>query len=159
MNNKKLSKLLTFVLVMLAIIGAVLFFIAIPSFGKWLAESNPEYKKAYVPWLILTWTVAAAYFYVLYQGYIIFREIGLDNPFSEINSKALTRIAYASAAESVIFAAGNIIFSAMGLSSPGVFLISLGFCALGVTLAVFASSLSQLVAKAEELKEANDLTI
>ncbi|MFB0917553.1 MAG: DUF2975 domain-containing protein [Clostridiaceae bacterium] len=159
MNNKKLSKLLTFVLIMLAIIGAVLFFIAIPSFGKWLAESNSEYKHAYIPWLILTWTMAAAYFFVLYQGHIIFREIGRDNPFSEINSKALTRIAYASAAESVIFGTGNIIYMAFNMSSPGVFLIAMGFCALGVTLAVFASSLSQLVVKAEELKEANDLTI
>lgn len=159
MNNKNLSSLLNLVLIMLSAIGAIFYFLIVPILGSDLARRNPAYAGAFWPWLILIWITGAAYYYVLYQGHIIFKEIGQDNSFSKTNTDALRRISRCALITSILFFGGNIIYMLLGLNHISLFLLSLAVTALGITLTVFASSLSQLVIKARELKEANDLTI
>lgn len=159
MKPQKLGKILDTVLILLAVTGVLLFFVAIPVFGKDLERLNPDYKGAFVPWLILTMTVAFAYFYVLFHGHRIFTSIGREKYFTEENSEHLKKIAYAAGIESAVFLLGNIAFMILGINHPGVFLLCLVAVALGITLTVFAYSLSSLVLKAKKLQEDNDLTI
>ena len=57
------------------------------------------------------------------------------------------------------FFAGNLIFMALGMSHPGIVLLSLAVDVVGVGIGIAAAALSHLVYNAAILKSENDLTI
>ena len=85
--------------------------------------------------------------------------IGMDRSFTSENARSLRWIAWLAAGDAAAVFVGNAAFLLLGLSHPGVLLLSLLIVFAGIAIAVAAAVLSHLVQKAAGLQEQSDLTI
>lgn len=159
MEQKTLSKWITFALLGGAIIGFIIFFVIIPVYGKNLLESYPEFSNRFWPWLIFLWVFAIPCYAAIIAGLKISRRIGLDQSFCMENAASLKTIACLAAGDTAFFALGNAALLLMNMSHPGVMLASLFVAFIGFAAAIASAALSHLVKKAAILKEENDFTI
>lgn len=159
MDQKGLERWLKTVITGVALVGAVLYFVAFPMIGRGIVGENPEMANRFWPWLIFLWMTAIPCYLVLVLGWKISAEIGKDNSFSKENAKALKWVSVLAAGDSVFLLAGNLVLLCMSMSHPGVFLASVLIAVCGAFVAVAAAVLSHLVMNAAELKEENRLTI
>lgn len=159
MEQKALSKWLKIIIIGVGICGLVGYFLVIPSFGQSLARQYPEFSGRYLPWLIFIWLTAIPCYIALFFGWKIAANIGRDRSFSVENANLLKWISWLAAGDSIYFFAGNVALLLLGMSHPGVVLLSLLVVFAGVAITVAAAALSHLVRKAAALQEESDLTI
>ena len=159
MTQTSLSRWLKMVIAGIGACGAVICFYLVPTFGKELADANPEFAGCYVPWLLIIWISAIPCYLVLFFGWKITTEISKDNSFSMKNSKYLKYISMLALADSGYFFLANLIMLLLNMNHPGIFLGSLFIEFAGVAVAVAAAALSYLVQKAARIQQENELTI
>jgi len=159
MDQKKLSLWLKAVVIGIALSGLVVYLIAVPSAGASLRASYPEFAYCYWPWLIFLWLTAVPLYMGLLSGYRIAGNIGRDRSFCVDNALLFARVARLAAVDTAFFFVGNVVYLFLGLSHPGILLMSLMVCFFGVAITVAAACLSHLVRKAADLQEQSDLTI
>ena len=159
MKQSTLAKWLKIVLVGVGICGIVGYAWVIPSFGQSLVRDNPEFAYCYYPWLIFLWATAVPCYIALALGWRIASNIGEDRSFSMDNAKLLKWIAYLAVGDAGFFFVMNVLYLFLGMSHPGVTLVSLIVVFAGIAVSVAAATLSHLVHKAAELQEQSDLTI
>ena len=159
MKQKNLSRLLKALIIAVGICGLVVYFLAIPVIGLDAAEQNTEYAYCFYPWLVFLWISAVPCYTVLVYAWKIASNIGADRSFSLDNAKYLKHIALLSAADTAFFFVGNIVYWALNMSHPSVFLFSLLVCFIGLAITIAFAALSHLVLKAAALQEQSDLTI
>ena len=159
MEQKTCARLLKFIIIGVAICGALIYFCVIPACGESIVQAYPEFSYRYWPWLIFLWITGIPCYGVLVFGWQIATNIGKDKSFSMENAKALKWISWLAIVDTIYFFIGNILFLFLDLSHPGVVLVSLIVVFAGVAVAVAAAALSHLVQKAAALQEQCDLTI
>ena len=135
MKKTTMRRLLHAVLIVGGVLLAVLFFWAVPMYGKYMATVEaPEFAYAYWPCLIWAWCFAAPIFAALIPAWRIFSSISApEGAFTHANAKCFRWISYLAFADAVIFSC-----------------VAVGLAAL---------VLSHLVDDAAGLKEESDLTI
>ena len=111
------------------------------------------------PRLIFPWITAIPCYAALFFGWRIACNIGQDKSFSLENARLLQVIAWLVAGVTLYYFIGNVVFLFLNMNHPGIILIALLICAVGVSITIAAVCLSHLVKKAADLQEQSDLTV
>ncbi len=159
MKLQTLSRWLKAVIIGVAIIAAVVFFIAVPSYGQTTVSFYPEFSNRYWPWLLFLEISSLPFWAALVLGWRIVGNIGRGEAFSSANARMLGWISRLAAVDSAYFFLGNVGLMLASMSHPGVALASLAVVLVGVGVTVGAAILSHLVGKAAAMRELTDLTI
>lgn len=159
MKQHNFSQYLKIMIIGIALCGFIICCYVLPSCGKSIIYSNPEFSYCYWPWLIFLWVCALPCYAALICSWTIVSEIGKDNSFSVKNAILMKTISILAASDTGIFFAGNIIFLLINMNHPGVILFSLFIVFAGVAITVASASLSHLVLEASEIKKENDWTV
>ena len=129
MTQSKLAGLLKLITIGLGIIGACVYFLILPGIGQdWAAEEG--YGGYFWPWLLFLWGTGIPCYVALFEFWGICTEIKRDNSFCEENAIRLKTISLLILGDVAYFFAGNLIFMALGMSHPGIVLLSLAVIAL-----------------------------
>ncbi len=159
MEQKTLSKWISFVLIGAAFVGFFIFFVIVPMYGISLRTLYPEFSNRFWPWLIFLWLFAIPCYAAIIVGLRISNRIGLDQSFSMENADSLKLISYLAAGDTLFFALGNCALLILNMSHPGVMVAALFISFIGFAVAIASAALSHLVRKAAVIKEENDFTI
>lgn len=161
MNQKTLALMLKIIIIGVALCAAAVYIWIIPQeLGKPLAEAgNGEFAYCYTPWVIIVSLTALPVAAALVISWMIADNIGKDRSFCIQNAKLLAVISVLAIADTVYFFIANIVMLLLNMSHPGVMLISLFICFVGVAAAVVAAALSHYAYKAAKLQNESDLTI
>lgn len=159
MKQSSLSNWLKVVIAGIGLCGLFVYLWILPSFGKMLAESYPEFAYCYYPWLVMLWVTGIPCYTGLILAWKIAANIGKDRSFTLENGKYLSWIAVLAAADSGFLFIMNIVYLFLNMNHPGIVLASLMVEFSGVAISVAAAVLSHLVTKAAALQEQSDLTI
>lgn len=156
MNNKKLCLWLKVIVIAMALIGIVLYFVFVPLVGIDLVNNETMTKAAaWAFFAFLTPTAVPCYFVLVWLWFIA-RDIGRDESFSHKNSERIKNIAIASFADTIFLFFGNLAFFLADASSAIIF-ASFSFVAFtGLVISISAGCLSHLVYKAVLLREENE---
>ena len=159
MGQKALAKWLKAILVGVGICGLIVYFLILPSYGQDLVFDYPEFRGRFWPWMVFLWCTGFPCYIALFFGWKIAGKIGTDQSFSDENACYLKWISWLAAGDAVFFFLGNLVFSFMDMSHPGVFLFLMLIVFAGIAVAVVSAVLSHRVKKAAVLQEQSDLTI
>jgi len=159
MQQKSLSNWLKVAIICLAVFGLLVYGMVIPNYGRNLAVQNPDYAHCFWPWMTLLILTAIPCYTALVFGWRIATDIGRDRSFSETNAKRMKWISNLAFGDVILFFFGNTMLLFLGMSHPGVFLLSLLPDMLGVAIAVCAAALSHLIYKSAQLQQDADLTV
>lgn len=159
MEQKYLSKWLRFITVAIAFIGGVVFFFAIPDFGRNFARNNPEVANYYYPWLAFIWTMTIIFYIALAKFWSICNEIHNNRSFSQKNISNLIWISRLAIIDSIYCFIGNIVLLILNMNHPGVFIGFMVVVFVGIVIAIVAATLSHLARKANLIEEENELTV
>jgi len=141
------------------ILGVFIAFALAPYLGARMRAAYPTDRDLFWPLLLYVWAAAAPGFGALYNYFRVCEEIRRDNSFSRENVKSLRaifRLLLTMSAMLLVGAAGLVAFRQR---HPTVILLLLMGAAASALVAVLANALSQLIRRAAELKDENDLTI
>ena len=111
------------------------------------------------------WTVALLYvtavpaFWALGIAWLIFRDIGRDRSFTEINAARLRRISILAGADTVLYLIAFGFLAVLGAMSPAGALIRGAIVLFGAGCSAASAALSHLTAKAARMQDDSDLTI
>ena len=159
MQQKSLSNWLKVAIICLAVFGLLVYGMVIPNYGRNLAVQNTDYAHCFWPWMTLLILTAIPCYTALVFGWRIATDIGRDRSFSEANAKRMKWISNLAFGDVILFFFGNTMLLFLGMSHPGVFLLSLLPDMLGVAIAVCAAALSHLIYKSAQLQQDADLTV
>ncbi len=159
MNQHKLSVCLKSVIAGMGVCGLIVYLYVLPDWGSSLTESYPEFASWRWPWLIFLWVTGVPCYTALVFGWKIAAHIGQDRSFTLENVRLLHFIARLAAGDTLYFFAGNVVFMFLNMNHPGILLLSLLICFVGVAVTVAAACLSHLVRKAAKLQDESDLTV
>jgi MFS family permease len=159
MDMKKLARVLQLALIGAAVLGAAVFFWAVPMLGQEIAVMNPEYAVAYWPWQIFLWLCAVPCFLSLVPGWHVFGRLANKNAFCRENGEDMKTIARLAFFDTILFVVGNAVMAGFGWHHPGYMLMALVICGCGALIGVVAQVLGMLVLEATAMREENDLTI
>lgn len=159
MTQKKLSKWMKLIVLLLGICGVVIFAVAVPVIGLELLDGYPEFSYCFVPWLVFVSLMAIPCYAVLVIAWRIAQSIAENNSFTEINSRRLKCVSMLSLATSAYLFAGSTVFLLLGMNHFSLFLGTGRISFVGVAISVASAVLSYLVQKASVLQEQSDLTI
>lgn len=159
MKQQSLSRWLKAIIIGLVFCGLALFTVIVPTYGKDLTASWPEFKNRYIPWLVFIWITGVPCFAALVLGWRIADRIGKDASFTVKNARELKWISRLAVGDSAIVVAGNLLLAFLDMNHPGVILLCFLIAFIGIAFAVAAAALSHLIGKAAVLQEQSDLTI
>ena len=159
MAQKNLAKWLKFIILGVGACALFVYSVILPMYGQGAVLKYPEFAYCYKPWLWFLWSTGLPVLAALVLCWRIASNIGRDRSFSLDNARLLKWISWLAAADSGYFFIGNIVMLGLGMSHPGVTLLSFLVVFCGVAVTVAAAALSHLVLKAADLEEQNELTI
>ena len=159
MNQKNLSIWLKALLISVGVCGIIAYLLVLPSCLDALGKNYPAFEGKRWIWTVFVWITAAPCYATLILGWRIAARIGEDRSFSVENARALTGISWLAAADAAFFFVGNVALWFMGMNHPGVLLLSLLICFIGVAVTIASACLSHLTWKAAEIQEENELTV
>ena len=159
MTQKKLAAWLRFVIIGFAVVGAGAYFWAIPQFGLSIVGRYPEFAYAFRPWVALIWATAIPCYAALVVAWKVADSLAAERPFVPENAtrfRAIARLAYF---DSALFLVGNIVYTFLNMTHPGILLMALGVVFVGAAIGVVCQGLAGLVDNAADLQQQSDLTI
>jgi len=145
--------------VVAGVLGIFVAFVLAPHLGVRMRAAYPSDRDLFWPLLAYVWATAAPGFWALCEYFRVCEEIRRDNSFSRENVKSLRAIFRLLLAMSAMLLAGAVALVALRQRHPTVTLLLLMGAAASALVAVLANALSQLIKRAAELKDENDLTI
>ena len=159
MKQKSLSVWLKIIIIGVGICGLVCDLLVIPELGISAAGNDPALTRMYLPWLIFAWVCSLPCYAALVLSWLITRNIGRDRSFSLENARYMKYISVLAGGDTALFFIVDVIYFLLGMSHPGVLILSLLVVFIGVAVSVAAAVLSHLIAKAADLQDQSDLTI
>lgn len=159
MKQSTLAKWLKVIAVLVAVMGAVIFFVVMPVLGRQVLLLNESNDFMFLPALIFIWMMAVPFYIAVVRFFMIGVEIGRDNSFSRKNIRSLDIIGRMAIFDVIALFSGGVALYFMGMLSAASLLIALFVCIVGVSVSIICAALGHLVQKAIDLKEENDLTI
>lgn len=159
MTQKVLSLWMKIIIVLFAVCGIAIFFLAVPIIGNDFVKGYPEYSYCFIPWLIFIDLMSIPCYIVLGYAWRIAQSISKENVFTNKNSQRLKSVSIIALITSAYFFMGNMIFLLLSMNHPTIFILSCICIFIGVSISVASAVLSYLVNKASDLQEQSDLTI
>lgn len=173
MTQGKIAKKLKSITIFLGVVGAALFglmirnvymaYFALGQDGSWNSNNVPDTihisASHLIPFLLVTVTMVLCYL-VLYRFYCVCDEIGKENSFSRENVRNFAKMKVLLLVLGGIWAGYVIMFLILnGMTYFSLVIRFAFFSIVFFTIAAFAGALSQLIERAYEIREENDLTI
>ena len=159
MTSKVLCRLVRVAVIAVAICGLAACIYALPTYGAGIAENNPDYAGRYIPWLVFLWMTAIPCFAFLVFIWMVSTAIKNDKLFTLQSARLFKIGAIVLFFDVGFFFIGNIVFVLLGMSNPGILLLSIIADVFGASLAVMVAILSRYLTKAAALQEEADSTI
>lgn len=159
MTQRVLSLWMKVIIILFAVCGIAIFFVAVPFIGNDFAKGYPEYAYCFLPWLVFIDLMAIPCYIVLGYAWRVAQSILKEEAFTKKNSQRLKSVSVLSLVTSIYFFIGNMVFLLLSMNHPSIFVLSCICIFIGVSIAVASAVLSYLVNKASDLQEQSDLTI
>lgn len=159
MKQKELSRWLQAIVIVCWAVCAVMGFWAAPWVFRQIAEADPARAYLTTGRLIVFWVALIPVIAALWQGWLIFAEIGRDNSFCLKNARRLKIISYLAAGDTFLTLVYSLVLLPLNALYPAQMLLHLGIIFVGVAVTVAAAALSHLTHKAAVLQDENELTI
>ena len=163
MKPKNFSLIMKLIIIMLAVFGALFYFLFVPMMGREMQEyfvnDIAYYTKLYYAWIVLIWLTAIPCYAVLVLAWKMADSVKNDTQFSHKNSGRLSKIALLAFIDGAFFFLMNIIYLFANLNHPGILIASFLVFLVAIAFSAAAKVLSGMVEKAAVLQEENDLTI
>lgn len=156
---EKTSLSLKLTVITAGLLGAVFYFWALPSVGRFIAEASPEFGGAYYPWLILFWVTAIPCYAALVLLWKVIKSIDGNQLFRTVNADRFRTVAKLAFTDAALFMAANIIFLFLNFNHPSILIASAFVCIVGVAFGICMKAMASFFDKAATLQEENDLTI
>lgn len=161
MKRQTMVALLRAIVIILAALCVLLFFVLLPMEGKMTAEVTPEYAWAYWPCLIFAWVFCVPVLGIAVPAWQIFgtlKEKG--RAFCHENARRFRIMALCAWAAAVIFAVGVVMLAVAGVGSGPLWFSLTPLLLLGLVSFGFACyAMSRLVRESAEMQEENRLTV
>ncbi len=159
-KQNTLSNWLKAVVIGMGIIAAIVYGLVLPTvWHEATIDHDTLGGTTYLIRMGFIWITAIPVYAALVYAWKVFTEIGNNNSFSFVNAKYLKNIAILALVDTAYYFMGNVLMFLANMNHPGVLLISFLICFVGAAVVIVCTALSQLVQKAAELKEENELTI
>lgn len=156
MNKNNLSVWLKAIIIAMAVMGLVLYFVFVPLVGIDLVKGGAMTKAAAWAFFGFLTPTAVPCYLVLIWLWPVACDIGRDASFTHKNAVRIKNMAIACLADTLYLFAGNLAFF-LAKASTAVIFASFSFVAFtGLVLAVAAGCLSHLVYKAAVMREENE---
>ena len=159
MTQRVLSLWMKVIIILFAVCGIAIFFVAVPFIGNDFVKGYPEYAYCFLPWLVFIDLMAIPCYIVLGYAWRVAQSILKEEAFTKKNSQRLKSVSVLSLVTSIYFFIGNMVFLLLSMNHPTIFVLSCICIFIGVSIAVASAVLSYLVNKASDLQEQSDLTI
>ena len=159
MKKKGFDVSLTFVGVLAALAGALLFFALAPYAAFDFARVYPGVAYLAWPGLLYTWAVAVLYALSLARFFRLTRLIARDNSFSLESAAHLKAISLYTLLATLWFLAGFIALSVLKVMSAGFALAFALAILFALVVSLLSRALASLTARAAKIKQENDLTV
>lgn len=163
MKPKNFSLMMKVVIIMIAVFGALFYFLFVPMMGREMQQFYTNdlayYNKLFYAWIVLIWLTAIPCYAVLVIAWKMAVSVQNDTQFSHKNSGRLSKIALLAIIDGTFFFVMNIVYLFANLNHPGVLIASFLVFLVSVAFSAAAKVLSGMVEKAAILQEENDLTI
>jgi len=156
MSSKIFCNLVRAAVIIVAMCGIVVCCYILPSLGRIIRDSNPEYASFYYPWLIFLWVTIMPCFVILVFIWRVSTAIKLDTVFTFKTASFFTTCTVILSCDVVFFFIGNIVFLLLGLNHVWILFLSLIAGIFGITLTVLMALFSRYLTKAAALQEEVD---
>lgn len=131
----------------------------LPKFAEMAADYYTELRYLKLPGLIFVYCSAVPFYVALFQGVRICDSILQSDPFSRKNRKAFSIAGICALVVTLMYYAGTVTLVFLQVEHLIIYIVGvlIGSCAL--IFALLCAVLDQLLAKAIEIREENDLTV
>lgn len=169
MNQKKISRWLKAIVIVLGLMGIgffglrtwYAFYLKSPDISTLSWQSALFSGRTNLLWdtIVFSWYNAILCYIILFQFWKVCTQIGADNSFSLENARAFHSMALCGIAAAVGFALRLCWIGMIGSLRPELFIFIFAEILLSLMFFVLCEALSRLVRNAYEVKNENDLTI
>lgn len=159
MDQKKLSRWLKGITIVLSLMLLCVFFVLSPMIDSGLAGLTPANKQYYHAFFIVARVMLLPCFAALWFFWRICCNIGADRSFCTDNVRYLKNIAILALADTILCFITVIVFACIAPLGAGFYIASMVIIVVGIAVAAAALVLAHLTEKAAALKAENDLTI
>lgn len=159
MSQKSIYSWMRIAILAIAAGGIFVYAYLLPLWGNDIIQTNPELSHWLWPWLLFLWVTAVPIYWAMILAWNVSSQIKRDITFTRKTASLLKQISLLAFAEAGYFFAGNCLLTLLGMSHPGVFLVSCVLTAFIVLVALVFAALSHFVLKAAVLQEEADATV
>lgn len=159
MNQKKLSRWLKGITIVLVLMLLCILFLLIPLLQSELSMLFPERQASYRAYFIVARVMVLPCFAALAMFWKLCVNIGADRSFCAENVRLLRRISLLAVADSVICFASAVVFTVLQAFHTEFYIATMLIVTVGIAVAIASAVLAHLTEKAAALKAENDLTI
>ena len=159
MNQKKLSRWLKGITIVLFLMLLSVFFLLSPMIETGLAALSNANAAHYHAYFILARVMLLPCFAALWFFWKICRNIGSDRSFCTENVRYLKTIAVLALCDTLVCFVSVVVFACIASFGVGFYVASLVIIVIGIAVAIASLVLAHLTEKAAALKSENDLTI
>ncbi len=131
----------------------------LPYFAELAAQHYTELSYLKIPILIFAYVSAVPFYIALHEGVQICGSILDSEPFSQRNRTAFRRAGICALTVSVWYFAGTLTMLGLGAQRPIIYAVGALVTCCALIFALLCAVLDQLLARAIELREENELTV
>lgn len=136
-----------------AICGLFLCLFAVPSLGRGVIETNPEFSGWFWPWLTFAWLFSLPCFAILVYIWKVAGAVIGDTVFTVKTAKWVKIGAILLLSDTAFLFTGNVLLLLLNMNHPGILLLSIIGAVFAIALALLAAVLSRYLTKAAALQE------
>lgn len=131
----------------------------LPDTAAFFAEDAPDYAYLRFPLLIGIYLTVLPFLIAIVEGLRLSRRVALNDAFSKQSVNHLKTIKFSSFIISLMYFVGFIVLTQLVEMSPGIGLLGIIIMLASLMIGLIAGILEELLRKALEIKEENDLTV
>lgn len=131
----------------------------LPQTAAAFAKDAPEYAYLQYPLLGAIYVTLIPFLLAIVEGLRLSRRVALNDAFSDASVLHLKRIKLSALLISILYLVGGLILNTLVDMAPGIALLGILIMLASLMIGLISGILEELLRKALEIKEENDLTV
>lgn len=131
----------------------------LPQTAAAFAKDAPEYAYLQYPLLGAIYVTLIPFLLAIVEGLRLSRRVALNDAFSDASVLHLKRIKLSAFLISILYLVGGLILNSLVEMAPGIALLGILIMLASLMIGLISGILEELLRKALEIKEENDLTV
>lgn len=131
----------------------------LPQTAAAFAKDAPEYAYLQYPLLGAIYVTLIPFLLAIVEGLRLSRRVALNDAFSDASVLHLKRIKLSALLISILYLVGGLILNSLVEMAPGIALLGILIMLASLMIGLISGILEELLRKALEIKEENDLTV